>query len=60
MSEQMKVFTRQENEFTIKRVGNSFLEKATVGAVAFEMTLKINEMLEFKEKEENPVFHVKV
>ena len=56
----MKVFNRQVNEFTITRVGNSMHEKATVGAVAFEMTLKLNEMLEFKEKEENPVFHVKL
>ena len=56
----MKAFTRQEDDLTITRVGNSFLEKVTVGAVAFEMTLKINEMLELKEKEENLVFHVKV
>ena len=60
MSEQMKAFARQENEFTITREGDFFVDKATVGGVTFEMKLKLNEELEWKEKEENPVFHLKV
>ena len=60
MTEQMKGFIRQEKEFTITRVGDSFHEKATVGGVAFQMNIKLNEELEWKEKEENPVFHLKV
>ena len=60
MNEQMKTFIRHENEFTITRVGNTFVDKAVVDGVAFEMKLPINEEVEWKEQEENPIFHVKV
>ena len=60
MNEQMKTFIRHENEFTIIRVGNTFVEKAVVDGVAFEMKLPINEEVEWKEQEENSIFHVKV
>ena len=60
MSEQMKTFVRHENDFTITRVGNCFVEKAVVDGVDFEMNLPINEEIEWQEKEENPMFHVKV
>ena len=56
----MKAFARQGNEFTIIREGDCFVKKATVGGVTFEMKLKLNEELEWKEKEDNPVFHLKV
>lgn len=59
MSDEMKTFIRQENAFTIARVGNIMVEKATVGGLDLEMNLPINEEIEWKEKEDNPIFHVK-
>ena len=56
----MQAFIRQQNGFIIARVGNKMVQKTTVGGVDLEMNLPINEEIEWKEKEDNPLFHVKV
>ena len=45
---------------TLTRDGESFKEKTTIDGVPYEVTIKLNESFEFKEKEENPAYHAKV
>ena len=45
---------------TLTREGDSFKEKTTIDGVPYEVTIKLNESFEFKEKEENPAYHAKV
>ena len=45
---------------TLTRDGDSFKEKTTIDGVPYEVTIKLNESFEFKEKEENPAYHAKV
>lgn len=56
----MKNFARQERTITISRVGNSIYEKTKVGDVEFEIMIKLNEEIEWKDNEENPRYHIKV
>ena len=60
MTEQMKGFARQEDEFVITRDGNAFIEKTKVGGVEFAMKVPLGEEFEWKDNQENPIFHVKV
>ena len=60
MTEEMKSLLRQENEFTVTRDGDCFVDKAKVGGVDFEIRLPINKEIEWKEKDESPIFHIKV
>ena len=51
-----KYFAIRKQKFTITRKGDTFYEKATLDGVDFELSLKLNEELEWKD----PVFHLKV
>lgn len=61
MPEQMASFNRHEEQFTNIRDGDSFVEKVNLDGVDMEIKLPtlFNEEVEWKEKEENPNFHVK-
>ena len=52
--------SKKELIITLTREGDSLKEKTVIGEVPIEVTMKLNETFEWKEKEENPVYHVKV
>ena len=52
--------SKKELVVTITREGDSLKEKTVIDGVSYEVTMKINETFEWKDKEENPVYHVKV
>ena len=54
-------FQQQDTQIHIARDGNSIREKSIVGpGMEFESIFILNEVLDFKDNPENPVFHVKV
>ena len=59
--EDAKKMANLKPTMTIKRDGDSIKVKTVMGpGIEFEATLKLNEVLDWKDKEENPTFHVKV
>ena len=60
MQEDAQKIILQERVVTIERDGDSFVEKTVIGGMAYEMRSKLNEVLEWKDKEVDPVFHIKV
>ena len=60
MPEEPKKIFAQERVVTVTRDGNTFIEKSVVGDYTFEMPNKLNEVVEWKDREVDPVFHVKV
>lgn len=51
---------RQNRTLTFIREGNSIYEKIEIGDIEFKVPRHLNEEIEWKDKEENPFFHVKV
>ena len=61
MPEQMASFFRDEKLFSIKRDGTTFVETMRIDGVDTEIRLPpFDNEIEWKDKEQDPIFHVKV
>ena len=56
----MTKLAMQEKSITIKRVGDAIEEMNVMGDQEFKATVKLNETLDWKEKEEDPKFFFRV